>query len=213
MLIMVEMLEDTIRPDNTALLVIDKQIAYLDPVGLARRGKGLPEGHEAVLAGIDNFVDEARVAGVPVIWTRMAEDSEYSPYPISTLIADDSNMTKRITVPGDPSYEFFGRTRPEGEEAVFDKVHYDAFAHTRLSELLTKLQRKSVILVGGYATRCVLATAIGANNDARFVVVPRDLVINQTQAEHELPTLFGVVGSILGRTTTSEKIIHFWHQP
>lgn len=204
--------ESAIQPDRSALIVIDKQRGYFDPGLVAQRGKKLPEDSAAVLDRIDSFVEHTREAGIPVVWTLMSEAAGISPYPISELIATDSNGAQAISVPGTPSYEFMGRTQPYAGELVIHKNFYDAFTEPSLNAYLRDNNRDTVILVGGYATRCGIATAIGANNHGKMVVMPRDLVTNQAHTTWEMPAMFAMVDAILGKTVESDEILQVWRR-
>jgi nicotinamidase-related amidase len=65
----------------------------------------------------------------------------------------------------------------------------------------------TVILVGGYASRCVLSTAVGANGNDLFCVVPKELVVNQMSAAHELDAFYDVINAIFGITLSADEII------
>ena len=199
-----------LNPSSTVLLVIDKQAGYFDPALVTQRNRSLPDDAAVVLARMDDFIEEARTFGVEVVWTQMVEDLEMSPAHIAQIMSGDPDGAQSITKLGDSSFEIYGRVRPLATEKVFTKFYYDAFAHTGLAEYLHAKNIQTVILVGGYANRCVLSSAVGANGNNMVCVVARDLVMNQLKASHELPALYDVVNAIFGVAIPAADIRAVW---
>lgn len=205
-------LNDLLRPTDVELIVIDKQASYFEPEFVARRGRSLPDNYNEILGNIDQLVESAREAGVGVVWTRMTEDPDLSPEPISTIMSDESNQEGSIAKPGEPSYEFVGRSTPINGEKVIDKKFYDAFANTDLAEYFKSRGKKAVIVVGGYANRCVLSTAVGANGNGLVVFVVKDHSLNQAHQEWEIPALYSLVDAIFGKTVELGDILSAWQR-
>lgn len=201
-------LDDFFKPASTALLVIDKQVAYFDPEIVKKRNHTLPSSSPSVLESIDKIIELSRKAKIEVVWTQMVEDLGLSPWPISEMIKHDPQSIYTISKPGEYSFEFYGRTKPSTEEKVIKKFRYNAFAQTELGSYLEQKGVKTVILVGGYATRCVLSTAVGANDHDLFVIIPRGLEINQSKHVGEVETLYSTVDTIFGRTINEDEIVN-----
>ncbi len=199
-------------PASTIVLVIDKQAGYFDPAFVEKRGQELPENHDEVLESIDKFIEQARSAGVEVAWTKMVEDVDLSPPPISEKMKNDVDGIVSITKPGDPSFEIFGRIKPDGSEKVITKYRYSAFSQTELAEYLKNKGITTVVFCGGYASRCVLSSVAEANGEDLFCVVARDLVINQSSASSEVKTLYDIVNAIFGATMTVDEITSAWNK-
>ncbi len=197
-------LPDIFHNDKLALLVIDKQAAYFDERLVEQRGHHLPTNSADILENIDNLVVFMRNKQVPIIWTQMVEDSELSPPNIALKMKRD-NYTS-ISNPDNAAYEIIGSTKPDQDESVFQKIFYDAFSIKELGKYMQNKGVKTVIIVGGYASRCVLATAVGANNLGLNVVIPRDGVVNQEESIHELDAMFSIVDAILGYVTDTTNI-------
>ncbi len=188
------------------MIVVDKQYGYFSHA-YATGVRAIPKNSEEIVSSIDSLVELARERGVEVIWTQMVETEKLSPPPIAEMLKNGSNGVNSITEPGHESYEIYGRIKPENDEKIIEKYRYDAFAQTDLANYLKDRGIKSVVLVGGYATRCVLSTAVGANgNDLKCLVV-KDLVTNQATAENEIPLLFNVVDAILGESISCPKLV------
>jgi len=205
-------LTNLLNPLTTALLVIDKQAGYFDPALVMERYRNLPINAANILDSIDDFIDNARRAPVEVVWTQMVEDIDLSPLPISEIMRVDPDKITTITKPGSQSFEIFRRVKPSSSEKIITKYRYDAFAKTELSAYLNGKGIKSVVLIGGYASRCVLASVVGANGQDLFCVVPRGLVVNQETSANEVETLYDIVNAIFGITPKVEEILAIWHQ-
>jgi len=199
-----------INPKNTILLVIDKQAGYFDPVLVGERNMSLPENSVEILENIDRFIEDARKNNVEVVWTQMVEDAEDSPKVTSELMKADPGGIRSISKPGTRSFDIYGRVKPLPREKILTKYYYNAFAKTDLSEHLIARNITTVILVGGYAPRCILSTAVGANSDDLFVVIVNDAVTYQVNTKREIPGLFFFVDSLLGSAPSSREITETW---
>lgn len=197
-------------PTTTVVLVVDKQAGYFDPSFVKKRHRDLPTNSTKVLDLIDSFIVQSRSAGVEVVWTQMIEDIDMSPSPIAAIMGNDPDGIVSITKPGNPSFEIYGKVKPEYTEKIFIKYRYNAFSHTELAEYLKSRGIKTVIFVGGYASRCVLSTVVGANGEDLFCVVPKNLVLNQANASSEVEVLYNIVDAIFGTTLRMDEILSAW---
>lgn len=201
-------LASILSPEDSVVIVIDKQNAYLNSDFVGLRRFELSDNSEEILDAIDTFIEQSRQKNVEVIWTQMVEDTELSPANIALKMTSDN--CKTISNPSNDSFKFYGRTTPKENETVFTKYYYNAFADGSLAEFLTKSGKKTVVLIGGYASRCVLATAFGANSCGLQVVIPKGLIVNQKHAENEVPVVYDVCDAILGYTTSPDEILNYW---
>jgi nicotinamidase-related amidase len=195
-------------PEDTVVIVIDKQNAYLNNDFVGLRRFELSDNSEEILGAVDGFIEQTRQKNVEVIWTQMVEDTELSPANIALKMTSDN--CKTISNPDNESYNFYGRTAPADAEKVFTKYFYNAFADGSLADYLEKSDKKTVVLIGGYASRCVLATAFGANSCNLQVVIPKGLIVNQKHAENEVPVVYDICDAILGYTANPEQILNYW---
>ena len=201
-------LASILSPEDTVVIVIDKQNAYLNSDFVGLRRFELSDNSEEILDAIDTFIEQSRQKNVEVIWTQMVEDTELSPANIALKMTSDN--CKTISNPANDSFKFYGRTAPKENEKIFKKYYYNAFADGSLEEFLIKSGKKTVVLIGGYASRCVLATAFGANSCGLQVVIPKGLIVNQKHAENEVPVVYDVCDAILGYSTNPDEILNYW---
>jgi len=199
------------RP-HTALIVVDKQQAYFSRDALARRGWHLADDFEQRLKVLDDFILAARQAAVPVIWTQMTEDVELSPVPIKTKMRLDvaAGRTSIAATPGTADYDFAGETQPTADEVIISKSHYDAFSEPALHDHLKHQGITSVVLVGGFTSRCVLGTAYGANSHDYHVLMLKDLCFEPIEFSPEAPAAYSITEAILGYVTTADELVAHW---
>lgn len=200
------------NPEKTALLVIDKQRAYMDPEVLAWRSKSLSEDALRRFERLEHLIEMARESDVQVLWTLMTESLSHSPAPIVEKMQLDVKTGGTVVdcYPGNESYDFYGDIKPLDSEAVLAKSRYDSFSNPELLRTLQTSGLSSVVLAGGFASRCVLATAFGANSHDIRVLVASDATINPYEYETEMQVSAGIIDAVLGYHATSQQIVDNW---
>ena len=195
--------KDLIQNTKCALIVIDKQNAYAHSDFFHLTGKTPQKNAEAVLKNIDDFIEWARVAQLPVAWTRMIEDPKSSPAVVAQRMIIDQSST--ISQKNTPGYAYYGLT-PLAPELEVDKYFPDAFSESKLAKWLTKNGVQTVLLVGGFASRCVLATAFGAQLSGFNPVVVSDLTLSPKQFEDEVPASHKIINGVVGYVKTATEL-------
>ncbi len=195
-----------LTPDDTALIVIDKQGSYMgnDDI-ISWAFKNANNNFDRLVSDIDNFIERAHRKNIPIVWTRMVEspDPEVSPANISKKLIND--QTKSISDSSMAGFDFVG-DKPQAGDKVITKRFYDAFAQTGLDDYLQTLNVNNVVLVGGFTSRCVLGTAYGANGHGYNVVIASNLVGNAANFQDENEPALKIINSILGYTVDSSQI-------
>jgi nicotinamidase-related amidase len=200
------------QPHNSALIIVDKQRAYMDQTVLERRNKSTRPDFDHRVATIERVIRHSRRLDILTIWTQMTEDIDESPSPIALKMAyDKANGAALISAkPGSPDFEFCGVSKPAAGELVMPKRRYDSFSNPDLNTYLNEHGRNSVILIGGFASRCVLGTAFGANSHDKDVLIVSDAVVSPAQYADEESTMLDIVDGILGYQTTAEELLANW---
>jgi nicotinamidase-related amidase len=197
-------LSNDLLSQNVALLVIDKQVSYTTDNPITGRVLGNDTNpFEALIPKIDAFIERCRSKNIEIIWTQMIEDVEQSPKNIREKMQADGTPT--ISDPNSERFQING-LKPESGEKVIVKKYYDAFAQTDLDAYLKAKGVDTVILVGGYASRCVLGTAFGANGHDFNVIIVRDLVGVPDRFASEVPSTLSITDSILGYTPLASEL-------
>lgn len=202
-------LHELLAPERCAVMVIDKQRWYLDPAVSPFLAGAEEQVAAEELSRHDRFIDASRAAGVPVVWTVMTEGDDHAP---ENVLA---RWRRRPEEPrlrrGDAGFEFAGG-QPTSDEAVFEKVYPDAFSVRGVERHLNSIGRSTLVVIGGYAARCVLATAFGAQALGLHVIVPRGLAEPHPGQVHEEQVFLAVIDSVVGHVLDPEQILRRWNQ-
>jgi nicotinamidase-related amidase len=121
--------------DKTALLVIDVQ------EGLFTRPTPIYRADE-FLRKVNNLMDRARAAGVPVIFIQHANEN--------TLVRDT------------PEWQLHPQIQPLTGEPIVHKLQGNAFLDTDLADILRERQAGHLVLCGLVTHGCVKSTCLGA---------------------------------------------------
>jgi nicotinamidase-related amidase len=127
-------------PADAALLIIDLQKAFDDPVWGRRNN---PEAEAAVA----RILAAWRATGRPVVHVQHLSREASSPYR-----------------PGQPGCDFKDETRPRAGECVIQKSTNNAFIDTGLAPFLGDREIDTLVIVGVITNNCVEATVRMAGN-------------------------------------------------
>lgn len=205
-------LEDQVRPEHTALLVIDPQNDFCAKNGALARLMGWDVSRmQAAAQRLDQFIARAREQGLMIIWTQSIVDPARSrpSFRARKFIIDALSRSIDL-VKGDSSGSdwFSEMTSPLEGEYVVTKYHYDAFSDTNLDLLLTGKGIRTLLLTGFTTNVCVETSARHAYIKGYYVVVISDCTDAPTQQEYDA-TLFNIE-SYFGRVATSDEIGRLW---
>jgi maleamate amidohydrolase len=184
---------------SPCVLVIDFQYGMTDPscpLGSEHQDEPIKVS-QAVLA-------EARAAGVPVLYTRVAFRPDLSD---AGLFVEKVPSLGVLTV-GSRWVEIDERVAPVGDEYVLTKRHSSAFIGTELQQVLSYRGIDTVIHVGCSTSGCVRQTAVDANAYGFRSLVVRDAVGDRSWEQHEA-NLVDMDGKYADVVTSTEVIDHF----
>ena len=175
-----------------ALVVIDVNRGFTDP------SSPLVCDLDAVVEAIARLLEEARAAGVPVVYTTVA----YSEGDKRTAAAFIDKIPALLTLAaGSPWVEIDPRIAPQPEEPVLNKLFASAFFGTPLASLLAANGCDSLIVTGASTSGCVRATVVDAIQHGYRPVVPREAVGDRNPDAHhanlyDIDTKYGDVVSV-----------------
>lgn len=161
--------------ERPAVIVVDVCEAYLDPTS------PLYAAVEDVVEAVGRVVDAARLAAIPVIFTRVV----YQPGGADGGIFYRKVPSLKIFEAGSPAGEFPDRVRPRDGDVVVLKQYASAFFGTSLAATLTAKAVDTTIITGLTTSGCVRATAIDAMQSGFIPIVVRDAVGDRDERPHE----------------------------
>jgi nicotinamidase-related amidase len=175
--------------NTPALIVVDAQGGSPDNENespMTSESGSLAGGREAYLSVINEVVDHARDADVPIIWGKEVHRRDFADYgaeydscePVHGLGGDDgTRLDDRLAVDEDdlPPAEY-----------VIEKQRYNFFHRTELEHILDTYEVDTVILVGFMTHICVHYTAHGAHEHDYAYRVVEEGTAAPTQELHEI---------------------------
>jgi ureidoacrylate peracid hydrolase len=202
-------LEPLLKPETTALIVIDIQNDYCSPKGRLPQFRKLDTTPiQEMIPKLGYFIDKARGYKVPVIWTQMIEDHRYVPNNLKVKM-ESFGQPFDLCTPGTWGHEFY-QLQPKELDEIISKKQYGAFTNPKMDRLLREKKTESVIVTGVLASRCVRATVQNASERGYHVIVPKDLISAYKQQSHLMEATLEDIGIIYAHLTKSEDIIKIW---
>jgi ureidoacrylate peracid hydrolase len=167
-------LVDVVRPNHTALLVIDVQNDFCAPNGA--RMKGDLTTIEAMKKPTHRMVQAARSIGVPVVYTQTQTDAEHDNGPILSRRQRVGLGGAKYTIPGTWGWEICDFVAPRRGEVSIPKWHHSGFTNPKLDATLRSLGAKTLLFTGVATNGCVEGSVRDAFARGYYTVVLEDCV-------------------------------------
>lgn len=207
-------------PAHAALLVIDMQYDFLDPLGGCPQLLQVPpealETVRGIIPQVACLLDSARRHGLTIVYTREASlpdlsdlsDSkrlryENAGYPVGT-----PGRMGRLLVRGEPGCAILAELAPQPGDLQCDKPGQSAFVGTDLEPTLRERGVTHLLLCGVTTQCCVLATYRHAADLGFFPLLLEDCCAAFSPRDHQAAVDVVVSeGGAVGWVTTLDHLL------
>lgn len=187
-----ETLDELVDPSHTALLVIDVQNDFCDPLGVWNKKDVYASTYKNTIANISRVITTARHVGVLIIYTQVTQLPNHANDSAASLRArmrilgvDEPSYVPSYCVEGSWGQKFVEAIAPREGDLIVRKQRISAFEHTDLDLILRCRGIKTVIITGVLTEVCVETTARHAQSKDYFVVILTDCVDSPHRRFHE----------------------------
>jgi nicotinamidase-related amidase len=205
-----------LRPQNTAVLVIDMQMDFCGYGGWADTAGANMNVMRAPIEGHRKVLRAARENGFHVVYTReghRADGSdlmEVKQFRLRRTGAGVGDRTElgRVLIRGEPGWEIVPELTPEPDEPIVDKPGSGAFYSTELEHILRRRGVRNLIIMGVTTEVCVNTTLREASDRGFDNLLLEDCCAATVSELHQAAVeMVRSPDSIFGAVSSSDKFV------
>ncbi|WJH32663.1 cysteine hydrolase [Paenibacillus sp. CC-CFT747] len=198
------MVKENLKPEKTAVIVVDVQNDYCHPEGAcARRGNDV-SGVKAMMPNLHELLRAARSQDVPVIFIQTFHERATDS---AAWTVRSDGRSGDVCRTGTWGADFFEVT-PLPDDIIVNKHRYSAFINTRLDSVLRTLKVETLVMTGVSTNVCVESTARHGYMLDYNIAFVADACAAFSRDAHNM-TLENIDG-FFGSVVTTEELIETW---
>ena len=210
---MLDTLPKKVDPNHAALLVVDFQNDFAAADGVMDREGFDLTMVQAIVPRLQQFVEQTRQAGLPVIFIRNIYNTDANWYLSDVFLeqaarARNGSYTIRPVCPPDSWAADFCEIRPTETDVIVTKHRFSAFQDTDLDLILRSRRIRTLIMTGIATNVCVESTARDGFFRDYYIVFSADCTATYSQEDH-----YGTLRNIrrfFGEVVTAAEVTACW---